>query len=135
MKAVLDPNVLVSSLLSRDGPPAKILLEWVHGAFDLIVSPALLDELEGTLSYPKIRKRVTEEDSESFVTLLRVSGTVVEDPSAPPPVRSRDPKDDYLLALAASQSALIVSGDHDLLDLKGSLPIYSPIQFLELLMH
>ncbi|MCA1841057.1 MAG: putative toxin-antitoxin system toxin component, PIN family [Actinomycetota bacterium] len=134
MKGVLDPNVLVSSLFSREGT-GKILLEWLHGAFDLVVSPALLNELEKTLRYPKIRKRVTEEDSENFITLLRLSGIFVDDPSDPPAVRSRDPKDDYILALAASQSAVIVTGDKDLLDLEGSLPIYSPTQFLDLLMH
>jgi hypothetical protein len=40
--------------------------------------------------------------------------------------------DDYLLALAASESAVIVSGDDNLLSLRGFAPVYSPPGFLEL---
>lgn len=133
MKAVLDPNVLTASLLSLGGTPAKIVLEWVHGAFDLLVSPQLLGELEETLAYPRIQKRVAKEDAEVFIALLKLSGTLADDPPDAPSIRSRDPKDDYLLALAAKESAVLVTGDKDLLDLNGALPIYSPKQFLDLL--
>jgi predicted nucleic acid-binding protein len=47
-------------------------------------------------------------------------------------VRSSDPGDDYLIALAAEQNAALVSGDRHLLDLKGRIPVYSPRDFLEL---
>lgn len=133
MKAVLDPNVLTASLLSLEGTPAKIVLEWVHGAFDLLVSPQLLGELEETLAYPRIQKRVAKEDAENFIALLKLSGTPADDPPDAPSIRSRDPKDDYLLALAAKESAVLVTGDKDLLDLNGALPIYTPKQFLDLL--
>lgn len=133
MKAVLDPNVLTASLLSKVGAPAKIIVEWLNGAFDLLVSPTLLGELEETLAYPRIRKLVTKEDAENFITLLNLSGTPVEDSAEEPPVSSRDPDDNYLLALAAKESAHLVTGDKDLLVLNGSLPIYTPAQFLELL--
>lgn len=135
MKAVLDPDVLTSSLLSREGPPAKIILEWLHGGLDLLVSPQLLEELEETLAYPKIRKRVSQTDAENFIVLPKLSGTMVADPSEDPPIRSRDPRDDYLLALAASESAALVTGDKDLLDFDPKFPIYSPKQFLDLLHH
>lgn len=131
MKAVLDPNVLAASLLSREGTPAKIILEWVHGAFELLVSPKLLDELEQTLAYPRIQKRVAKEEAENFIALLKLSGIPADDPSEAPPIRSRDPKDDYLLALAAKESAVLVTGDKDLLDLNGTLPIHTPKQFLD----
>jgi predicted nucleic acid-binding protein len=49
------------------------------------------------------------------------------------PRRSRDAGDDYLLALASSGSAIVVTGDRDLLALSGELPIYSPSAFLGLL--
>lgn len=39
MRAVLDPNVLVSALLSPTGTPARIVLAWAEGRFELVVSP------------------------------------------------------------------------------------------------
>lgn len=123
----------MASLLSRTGAPAKIILDWLNGAFDLLTSPKLLEELNETLAYPRIRKRVKENEADNFITLLKLSGTPVEDSSEPPPINSRDPDDDYLLALAVKESALLVTYDKDLFDLNGSLPIYSPAQFLELL--
>ena len=131
MRAVVDPNVLISALLSRDGAPARLLRAWLSGAFELIVSPMLLNELRRALGYPKLRKRIAKSEADGFLALLQHSAIVVEDASTPPPVRSSDPGDDYLLALAASQQAALVSGDRHLLSLRdGDLPIYSPAQFL-----
>ena len=48
---------------------------------------------------------------------------------ASPPRLSRDPGDDYLLALARSNSAILVSGDQDLLDVKDA-PVESPRSFM-----
>jgi putative PIN family toxin of toxin-antitoxin system len=60
---------------------------------------------------------VSEEASRRFLTDVRASGYDVHDPTRIVPV-SRDPDDDYLLALAAEHYAeWIVTGDADLLDL------------------
>ena len=56
---------------------------------------------------------------------------MADDPPAPAR-RSRDPGDDYLLALAESAVAILVTGDQDLLDVKG-LPVRSPRAFQEAL--
>jgi predicted nucleic acid-binding protein len=61
--------------------------------------------------------------------LLEATATRALDPDRPGR-RSRDAGDDYLLALAMSASAVVVSGDRDLLDLGGDFPIYSPLEFL-----
>jgi len=42
----------------------------------------------------------------------------------------RDPGDDYLVALAAASSAVLVSSDRYQLEMSGDLPIYSPAAFL-----
>jgi predicted nucleic acid-binding protein len=44
-----------------------------------------------------------------------------------------DPSDDYLVSLAESQSALLISGDAHLLELADRLPVRSPRAFLDLL--
>ncbi len=129
MRAVLDPNVLISALLSPRGSPAQALRSWLDGGFELIVSPALLAALERALAYPKLRRRIPREDGHAFVEMIRRSATLADDPTAPAAIHSRDPDDDYLLALAASERAALVSGDKDLLALQGDHPIYSPNQF------
>ena len=130
MRAVLDTNVLVSAALSRDGSPARILEAWLQGAFELVVSPKLLGEFERVLAYPKIRERIGPADAAELVELVTRSARHHDDPAESPPVRSRDPDDDYLIALAAATRSLLVSGDPDLLDLADLIPVVAPAVFL-----
>lgn len=133
MRAVLDVNVIVAAVLSPTGSPAIVLRGWLEGAYDLIVSPKLLDELEHTLGCRKIRERVPSEEATALLELLRRNAEVRDDPTSEPPVRSSDPDDDYVIALAADARAVIVSGDRHLLDLSDDLPIYAPARFLAVL--
>ncbi|MEX2546853.1 MAG: putative toxin-antitoxin system toxin component, PIN family [Chloroflexota bacterium] len=133
MRAVLDVNVLVSALIAPAGTPARLLLDWQDGRFELIVSPLLLAELERALSYPKLQRLVPAADAGAFVAWLGRSATVANDPDDPPPLRSADPGDDYLIVLASHQDAVLVSGDRHLLELAAALPILAPAAFLKLL--
>lgn len=130
MRAVLDPNVLISALLSPDGAPARLLRARLHGGFELVVSPDLLAELERALGYPKLRKRVSADDARAFLDWLASTADMAEDPDDPPAVTSRDPGDDYLIALAESQRAALVSGDEHLLELADRIPVFTPAGFL-----
>ena len=132
MRAVLDPNVLVSALLSRSGAPAQIVARWLRGEFELVLSELLLAELGRALAYPKLRARISEAHAVEFVTFLRRAAVLAPDPSDPPP-RSPDPGDDYLLALAESTRALLVSGDQHLLQLASDFPVRSARDLLEAL--
>lgn len=133
MRFVLDVNVFVSALLSRAGAPARLLERWLAGDFELIVSEQLLDELERALAYSKIRERVTADDAAQFVDLLRGLAEIAPTPSGSPPARSQDPNDDYLIALAGSERAQLVSGDAHLLALREAIPVLPPREALELL--
>jgi putative PIN family toxin of toxin-antitoxin system len=130
VRAVLDPNVLISAVLSRSGTPARVLRAWLDGAFELVVSRQLLAELERALAYPKLRARVQADEAIEYVELLRRGAGRHDDPDDPPSVRSPDPGDDYLIALAESVQAMIVSGDRHLLGLAGQVPVLSPADFL-----
>ena len=132
MRAVLDVNVLIAALLSPTGAPAQIVSRWLVGEFELVVSETLLAELERTLAYPKLRARVAPEDAAEFVSFLENTAVHASDPSSPPR-RSVDPHDDYLLALAEGEGALVVSGDQHLLELADRFPIRSARAFLEIL--
>ncbi len=133
VRAVLDPNVIISALLSPKGAPAETLRAWIGGAFELIVSPLLLAELARALAYPKLRKRIAADQASLVIAWLQNSASVVKDPRDPPSVRSPDPGDDYLIALAEAEQAVLVSGDDHLLRLSKSLPIYGVVRFLEVL--
>lgn len=117
-------------MISPVGAPAALVLGWFRGQFELVVSEQLLEELARAFTYPKLRARVSEADAGAFVQLLRTSATMAVDP-ANPAARSRDAGDDYLLALAESNAAVLVSGDPDLLALADRFPVMSPAAFLQ----
>ena len=133
IRAVLDPNVIISSLLSSSGAPAQVVHAWLQGEFDLIVSPLLLSELERALGYPKLRRRIESADALLVLAWLAEFAEVAEDPDSLPSIRSPDPADDYLLALAEHEGAALVSGDGHLLGIRGDLPIFAATAFLEFL--
>jgi len=133
VRAVLDPNVLISAVLSRGGTPAIVLRAWLDGAYELVVSPALFAELERVLSYPKIAKRVSAGEARELVDMLRRQAELLDDPDSVPAVRSPDPDDDYLICLAEAGTAVLVSGDTDLHGLGDHIPVYTPAAFLTLL--
>lgn len=133
MRAVLDPSVLTSAVLARDGAPAKVLGSWLGGAYELVVSEKLLSELERALAYPKVRKRLASDEAAEVVELLGRHAEHADDPRDGPKTRSADPGDDYLIALAGATRAVLVSGDRHLLALSDRLPVYSPRAFLDLL--
>ena len=133
MRAVLDPNVLISALLAPRGAPAELLRRWEAGEFELVASPLLLAELERALGYPTLRRRVSVDEAAAVIRWLRGSAEVHDDPEEPGPVVPEDPDDAYLVALASSQRSVLVSGDRHLLALADDAPVHSPRQFLDIL--
>lgn len=133
MRAVLDPNVIISAALSPRGAPGRLFRHWLDGAYDVVVSPSLLEGLRRALSYPRLADRIPPRDAEGLVALLARAAALTEDPDQPPPVSAPDPDDDYLIALAAQSESLLISGDKDLLELAGRIPVYSPAKALELI--
>jgi uncharacterized protein len=129
VRAVVDVNVLISGVLSAAGPSAEILRASRDGLFELVVSELLLTELKRAFGYPKLRKRIPPEKAAAFSGWVRDHATLAQDPPTPPRIGSRDPDDDYLLALAISRRAYLVTGDQDLLVLSEDLPILTPAQF------
>jgi putative PIN family toxin of toxin-antitoxin system len=131
VRAVLDVNILIAALLSPTGAAAQLVFRWLAGEFELVVSEALLAELERALAYPKVRRRITTDEAAEFVALIRRLSVLAPDSTASH--HSADRGDDYLLALAETQRALLVSGDQHLLALAEELPINTPRGFLDTL--
>ncbi|MGE4226685.1 MAG: putative toxin-antitoxin system toxin component, PIN family [Vicinamibacterales bacterium] len=134
MRVVIDPNVLVSAAISSTGPPRAIITSWTDERFELVISPALIEELRGVLHRSKLRRWISLDLADEFIDGLAQDATIVGDPPTLPSL-SRDPDDDYLIALArATRADYLISGDRDLLDLEDpDPPILSPRQFAELL--
>ncbi|MHB8289768.1 MAG: putative toxin-antitoxin system toxin component, PIN family [Acidimicrobiales bacterium] len=133
MRVVLDPNVIVSALLSR-GTTAAVWRRWLEdNAYTPIVCPMLLAELEGVLAREKFA-RIGKETTRLTIDRLRTDAIPANDPAIVAGVTS-DPNDDYLIALASQTEADgIVSGDPHLQSASGiSIPVYTPADFLELL--
>jgi putative PIN family toxin of toxin-antitoxin system len=133
LRAVLDPNVIISAVLSPGGSPGRVFKAWLEGAFELIVSSKMLAELERALNYAKLASRIARDETIELLDLLERGGTTAEDPIEPPEVRSEDPEDDYLIALAFSTQSVLVSGGSDLLNLAGRIPVRSPAEFLAMI--
>lgn len=130
VRAVLDPGVLIAALLSPDGAPASLILACREGRFELIVSPKVLAELERVLLRPKFRRYVSAEEAREYGALLGRLATALADPTAETKV-TPDPGDDYLVLLAQTADAVLVSGDAHLVELKTRPPhILTPRAFL-----
>ena len=71
----------------------------------LVVSSALLGELERVLGYPKIATRISPHEARELLDVLRLQAA----------------------------TAVVVSGDSDLLGLADQIPVYTPTAFLALL--
>jgi putative PIN family toxin of toxin-antitoxin system len=129
-RAVLDPGVFISALINPDGSPARLVAKAHEGELELIVSPQLLAELEEVLRREKFRRYVSLDAAREYVEQLRRISFSASDPEGPGPLRSADPKDDYLISLAHAQSAVLVSGDRHLLELTDGAPILGPADLL-----
>jgi putative PIN family toxin of toxin-antitoxin system len=79
--------------------------------------PALLDEIREVLTTrPRLRKWISLETATLFVDTIETLVDLVDDP-AEISNETRDPNDDYLIALARTNDVeFIISGDKDLLD-------------------
>ena len=130
-RAILDTNVLVSALITPHGASARLLVELRAGAFELIVSPMLLAELQEVLLRDRFRRYVSPAEVDAYVELVRSLAVVHDDPECSEAPLSADPDDDFLVALAReARVAALVSGDGHLLALRPSVPAMTPAEFL-----
>lgn len=133
IRAVLDPNVLVSAFIARRGGASdRIVRAWREGVFELVISPLLIAELTDVLARPKFAPQAAEGRAEAYIAALAGDALRIDDPRDRPRV-SPDEDDDYLVALArAARADMIVSGDGHLTELTDvDPPVLTPRQFVE----
>jgi putative PIN family toxin of toxin-antitoxin system len=138
LRAVLDTNVFVSSLLNKKGGPAKLLDAWRAGEYLLVISPPIIEEIKAVLELPRIKGkyRLVDQDIRQLLDLLGKDAVLVPGFSDVGNAIPQDPVDRMFLSYALEAGAdAIVSGDRHLLDLKAfeGIPIMHVKEFLDLL--
>ena len=110
MRTVLDTNILIAALITKDTPPDTIYQEWLHGKIEVVTSPEQISEIAAVLSRPRLLKYLHPDEASLLLENLDTRAIILNDPS---PVNiSPDPADNKILAVAIVAGAdLIVSGD------------------------
>jgi uncharacterized protein len=136
MRAVVDTNILIRTLIKPSGTVGPVLARLVAGDYVLVYSEPVLAELLAKLVLPRIAKKyaIGESVIEATLAVIALRGELVG------PTRKlkvcRDPKDDMLIeAAVAGEAEYVVSGDEDLLVLKKFelVRFVTPRAFLEAL--
>jgi hypothetical protein len=137
LRVVADANVLVSAAIARSpqAPSVLTLDAALDGRAELVASPLLLREITSVLARQRLRKYVSADEATRFVADLASQTTLLVDSPGPHPTVCRDPRDDYLVALAeASGAEAIITGDLDLLVIDPgelAVEVITPRQFVE----
>jgi uncharacterized protein len=127
-RVVIDPGVLVSAFISpKKAAPALLADAILDGSLDVLVCPALIAELTDVLGREKFAKHSAEGRAAAFIAAFLDRATMTGDPPVGS-VKTADPNDDYLLALAQAHDAdAVVSGDTHLLEATSSeLQVLTP---------
>lgn len=130
MKLIIDTNLWISFIISDKQNLLDNLL--FNGKARLLFSIELINEIEATITKPKLRKYFTTNALEEmminfdpFIDLIEVKSSVAV---------CRDSKDNFLLALAKDGKAdYLLTGDKDLLELKkvGKTKIITISKFID----
>jgi putative PIN family toxin of toxin-antitoxin system len=136
MRAVVDTNILVRSIIKPQGSVGPVLQRLRRREYTLLLSRATLDELVDVLHRPRLRVKygLTDSGLRAVIRLIVLRSELVR--SNERAAVCRDPKDDMFLEVAVAGNAdVIVSGDEDLLilDPYAGIPIVSPGRFLAML--
>ena len=132
MRVVIDTNVFVSSLLSKEGNPRKVIDLWRFERITLCLSKEILGEYFAVLGRFGL---AAEPEGKELVQLFekRYNQVFVASPATITMIKE-DPADNKFLECAvAADARYIVSGDRHLLSLKlfKGIRILPPTEFLK----
>src|SRR3989344_7509223 len=133
---VVDTNILVRAIIKSSGSDGKIYKEFLNFHLSLYYSQQMFIELNRVLNYPRIKNKynLNEVKITKFLDTISIFGKLVI------PIDrvtfSRDKDDNKFLSVAVSISkssqAYLITGDRDLLVLKGKIEkvnILTPQEF------
>jgi hypothetical protein len=133
MRVVADTNVLVSAAIRPNG---RFTVQVRQGAFLLLVSDVILNELVDVLRRPRLRKKynLTPKYIHTYLHLIRLRSELVEPTETITACRDKD-DNKFLEAAVSGKADCLVTHDSDLLVLHPFLdiPIVSLSDFWNLL--
>lgn len=116
MKIVIDANLFASALIKPNSNPGRILDLVKQNQVELVLSPAIIQEIKRILLYPKLQKyhHKTAQEIDAYFKDVLMFAWIVEG-------------EGVLACACEGEANYIVSGDHHLLDLKA----YEGIEILK----
>jgi len=134
-RAVLDANVYVSAIIQPAGTPGRLIERFLREAsFEVVLSPAIVDEVLRALGYPKVRKLLRGANAKLWFEDIVVLADVVADTQLSG--ICEDPDDDkYLAAALEGRASHLVTGDSRFLAVgeHAGVEIVTPRAFFDLL--
>ncbi len=131
LRLIIDTNLWVSFIISKKINLLDHLL--FAGKVRLLFSAELINEIEVTITKPKLKKFFTKDALNEMLSVFDPYIDFVETKSNV--TICRDPKDNFLLSLSIDgQADFLLTGDNDLLDMKkiGNTSIITISGFLKL---
>ncbi|HEX8243388.1 MAG TPA: putative toxin-antitoxin system toxin component, PIN family [Longimicrobium sp.] len=108
MRIVLDTNVLVSGLLSPNGPPGRILDLVLAGKVNVVFDDRIIAEYRDVLARPKLR--ISRREAEYVIDRIEDEGVLT--PAPPLSLKLPDPKDQPFVEVAVAGAAeVLVTGN------------------------
>ena len=136
LRAVLDANIYISAIIQPAGTPGRLVERFLRDAsFEVVLSPAIVDEVLRAMAYPKVRKLLLGADAQLWFEDLVVLADLVSGAQQLSGV-CKDPDDDkYVVAALEGRAAYVVTADQAFLALKEHLgvAIVTPRSFLDLI--
>lgn len=114
IKVIIDTNLWISFLIGKELAKLKELI--VDRTIQVVLCEQIIEEINLVTQRPKLQKYFPATKVQELLELLRIIGLWIEVTSEVS--ICRDPKDNYLLALAKdSEANFLITGDGDLLSL------------------
>jgi len=140
VRVVLDTNVWLSGIPRLDeqnSPPRKLIAAWRDGAFDLVISEHILEEITRNLQKPYFKAVLGERDVSPIIDGIGRYADVVDVLEGQEVFGlATHPEDGYVLATAtAGRADFLVTGDKQLRNIGsiGATKIVTPSQMLHYL--
>jgi putative PIN family toxin of toxin-antitoxin system len=115
VRAVIDTNIWVSSLLNPFGYPARLRKAFEEGDFSVVISAPMLEELLDVLNRPKIKDKFKIEDEDISALLLLLEDRAEDVWISGNITICRDKDDDLVIETAVkSKAEYLVTRDDDL---------------------
>ena len=110
MRVVLDTNILIGALITRDTPPDRLYRAWLRGEVELVTSTAQLAEIADVVARPRLQRFLDLDEAGAVIANIGARALVLD--ALPAIDLSPDPDDNRILAAAiVGKADLIVSGD------------------------